>query len=84
MKLQTGDEAATFVLADQDGEQVDLASYRGRKVVVYFYPKDDTPGCTKEACQFNDELSAFEGQGIDILGVSADDAIYLCQMPFYF
>ncbi|MBO0684312.1 MAG: thioredoxin-dependent thiol peroxidase, partial [Candidatus Dormibacteraeota bacterium] len=59
---------------DQDGEQVDLASYRGRKVVVYFYPKDDTPGCTTEACQFNDGLSAFEGQGVDVVGISADDA----------
>jgi thioredoxin-dependent peroxiredoxin len=43
-------------------------------VVVYFYPQDDTPGCTKEACQFNDELSGFEGAGVDVLGVSADDA----------
>jgi peroxiredoxin Q/BCP len=74
LKLQHGDEAPAFVLADQDGEQVDLASYRGRKVVLYFYPKDDTPGCTKEACQFNDELSAFEGLGIDVVGISADDA----------
>jgi len=74
MKLQPGDEAPAFVLPDQDGEQVDLASYRGRKVVVYFYPQDDTPGCTKEACQFNDELSAFEGHGIDVVGISADDA----------
>ena len=74
LKLQTGDQAPAFVLPDQDGEKVDLASYRGRKVVIYFYPKDDTPGCTKEACQFNDELSAFEGQGIDVVGISADDA----------
>jgi peroxiredoxin Q/BCP len=74
LKLQPGDEAPAFVLADQDGEKVDLASYRGRKVVVYFYPQDDTPGCTKEACQFNDELSAFAGQSIDVIGISADDA----------
>ena len=74
MKLQPGDEAPAFVLPDQDGAQVDLRSYRGRKVVVYFYPQDDTPGCTKEACQFNDELSAFEGLGIDVIGISADDA----------
>ena len=74
MKLQPDDEAPAFVLPDQDGAQVDLRSYRGRKVVVYFYPKDDTPGCTKEACQFNDELSAFEGLGIDVIGISADDA----------
>jgi len=74
VKLQPDDEAPAFVLPDQDGAQVDLRSYRGRKVVVYFYPKDDTPGCTKEACQFNDELSAFEGLGIDVIGISADDA----------
>ena len=73
-KLQPGDEAPTFVLKDQDGEPVDLGSYRGRKVIVYFYPKDDTPGCTKEACQFNDELSAFENQGVDVIGISGDDA----------
>ena len=74
MKLQPGDEAPTFLLADQDGERVDLVSYRGRRVVVYFYPKDDTPGCTKEACQFNDEQSDFEGRGVDVIGISADDA----------
>lgn len=73
MKLEAGAVAPPFSLADQDGAQVDLGSYRGRKVVLYFYPKDDTPGCTKEACQFNDELTAFEGLGVDVLGVSADD-----------
>ncbi len=53
---------------------MDLAGYRGRRVVVYFYPKDDTPGCTREACQFNDALSGFEGAGVEVLGISADDA----------
>ena len=74
MKLQPGDPAPQFTLPDQDGAPVDLASYRGRRVVVYFYPQDDTPGCTKEACQFNDALSGFEGAGVDVLGISADDA----------
>jgi peroxiredoxin Q/BCP len=74
MKLQPGDPAPQFTLPDQDGTSVDLAGYRGRRVVVYFYPKDDTPGCTKEACQFNDALSGFEGAGVDVLGISADDA----------
>ena len=74
MKLQPGDPAPDFSLPDQDGERVGLTSYRGRKVVVYFYPKDDTPGCTKEACQFNDSLGTFEGSGVDVLGISADGA----------
>jgi thioredoxin-dependent peroxiredoxin len=73
MKLQPGDLAPTFTLPDQDGQPVDLASYRGRKVVVYFSPRADTPGCTKEACQFNDSLTGFEGAGVEVLGISADD-----------
>ena len=73
-KLQPGDPAPDFTLPDQDGAPVDLASRRGRKVVVYFYPADDTPGCTKEACQFNDSLTGFEGAGVEILGISPDDA----------
>lgn len=73
MKLQPGDPAPLFTLPDQDGGPVDLAGYRGRRVVVYFYPQDDTPGCTKEACQFNDALSELEGAGVDVLGISADD-----------
>ena len=72
MKLQPGDPAPLFTLPDQDGSPVDLAAYRGRKLVVYFYPQDDTPGCTREACQFNDALSGFEDAGVDLLGVSAD------------
>ena len=73
MKLQPGDPAPPFTLPDQDGRDVSLDSYRGRKVVVYFYPKDDTPGCTTEACQFNDALTGFEGAGVDVIGISADD-----------
>jgi peroxiredoxin Q/BCP len=74
MKLQPGDPAPDFSLPDQEGKRVELTGYRGRKVVVYFYPKDDTPGCTKEACQFNDTLGTFEGSGVDVLGISADGA----------
>jgi thioredoxin-dependent peroxiredoxin len=74
MKLQPGDPAPDFTLPDQDGQPVALAGYRGRKVIVYFYPKDDTPGCTKEACQFNDSLPDFVGKGVDVVGISADDA----------
>jgi peroxiredoxin Q/BCP len=74
MKLEPGEPAPQFELPDQDGNSVDLAAYRGRKVVVYFYPKDDTPGCTTEACQFNDSLAGFDELGVDVLGISADDA----------
>lgn len=72
-RLEQGAPAPDFSLPDQDGNQVSLADYRGRKVIVYFYPKDDTPGCTKEACQFNDNLQAFEQAGVPVLGVSPDD-----------
>ena len=74
MKLQPGDEAPVFTLPDQDGTPRDLSRYRGRKVLVYFYPRDNTPGCTKEACQFNDALGDFQRAGIEVLGVSADGA----------
>jgi thioredoxin-dependent peroxiredoxin len=73
-KLQTGDTAPEFTLPDHDGEPVSLADFKGRKVVVYFYPKDDTPGCTKEACGFNDALAQFTEASVPVLGVSSDDA----------
>jgi peroxiredoxin Q/BCP len=69
-----GDKAPTFRLANQDGDVVTLASMKGRRFVLYFYPADDTPGCTKEACQFNDDLSGFEALDVTVLGVSPDDA----------
>jgi peroxiredoxin Q/BCP len=72
--LQAGDAAPGFTLSDQDGGSVSLKDFAGRRVVVYFYPKDDTPGCTKEACQFNDLLSEFSKIDVDIVGISADDA----------
>jgi len=74
MALQIGDVAPDFTLPDQNGEAVSLASFRGQRVVIYFYPKDDTPGCTKEACNFRDQWSAFEQHGIVVLGISKDGA----------
>jgi peroxiredoxin Q/BCP len=71
-KLATGAKAPAFTLPDADGNKVSLSDYAGQKVVVYFYPRDDTPGCTKEACQFNDALSQFEGLGIPVIGISPD------------
>lgn len=73
-KLQPGDVAPTFTLPDQDGTPVSLNDFKGSKVLVYFYPKDDTPGCTKEACQFNDNLQAFQQAKVPLIGISADSA----------
>ncbi|MCK4177681.1 thioredoxin-dependent thiol peroxidase [Aciditerrimonas ferrireducens] len=73
-KLQAGQPAPPFTLPDQDGNPVSLADFAGRRVVVYFYPADDTPGCTTEACQFNDNLTAFERAGVTVLGISPDGA----------
>ena len=74
MALAIGDSAPTFTLPDQDGNPVDLASFQGKRVVIYFYPKDDTPGCTKEACNFRDRWSTLQEQGIVVLGISKDGA----------
>ena len=74
MPLQIGDPAPDFRLFDQDGQPVALADLRGQRVVIYFYPKDDTPGCTKEACNFRDRWSSFEAHGIKVLGISKDGA----------
>ena len=71
--LEVGDKAPDFSTVDQDGERVKLSDFRGKKVVLYFYPKDDTPGCTKEACSFRDGWSAFRRRKIEVLGVSAQD-----------
>jgi thioredoxin-dependent peroxiredoxin len=73
-KLAAGDRAPAFTLPDQDGKKVSLKDFAGRPVVVYFYPRDDTPGCTKEACQFNDNLSAFKRAKVTVLGISDDGA----------
>jgi thioredoxin-dependent peroxiredoxin len=67
-----GSMAPDFKVKNTDGETVRLKDLRGRKVVLYFYPKDDTPGCTKEACSFRDAFSDFKKRGIEVLGVSTD------------
>ena len=71
--LSEGAVAPDFSAKDQNGETVKLADFRGRKVVLYFYPKDDTPGCTKEACSLRDGFAEFQAKNIEILGVSGDD-----------
>ena len=70
--LKEGTAAPNFTAKNANGETVKLKDLRGRKVVLYFYPKDDTPGCTKEACSFRDEFSDFKKGGIEVLGVSPD------------
>jgi peroxiredoxin Q/BCP len=71
-RLAPGDKAPEFTLPDADGKPVSLSTYRGRTVIVYFYPAASTPGCTKEACDFRDSLAALNGAGIDVLGISPD------------
>jgi len=72
--LQQGGQAPDFRLEDQNGTAHTLSDYKGTWVVLYFYPKDDTPGCTAEACAFRDEFAAFQKNGIVVLGVSIDSA----------
>ncbi len=71
--LKEGDAAPDFQTRDEQGNEVKLSDFRGQKVALYFYPKDDTPGCTKEACSFRDNYSTVEESGIKVLGVSLDD-----------
>jgi len=70
--LQAGDQAPAFSLPDQDGNQVSLKDFADKKLVIYFYPKDQTPGCIKEACSFRDNIDAFKKHGIAVIGVSID------------
>ena len=72
-KIKEGDKAPDFSVRDASGNTVRLKDLRGKKVVLYFYPKDDTPGCTKEACAFRDSFAKFRKRGIEILGVSLDN-----------
>lgn len=72
MPISAGIPAPDFELFDDTGTPRKLSNYRGQKVVLYFYPKDDTPGCTKEACNFRDDYSAYEKADVTILGVSPD------------
>jgi len=71
-ELVPGDPAPRFTLADQDGASVSSDGLAGKPAVIYFYPKDDTPGCTTEACQFNDHLDQFQQAGVRVIGVSPD------------
>jgi len=72
LTLKEGDPAPAFSAASNGGGQVSLSDLRGKNVVLYFYPKDDTPGCTKEACAFRDQFAAFQRRGAMVLGVSTD------------
>tara|TARA_B100000519_G_scaffold75663_1_gene65085 strand:+ start:480 stop:953 length:474 start_codon:yes stop_codon:yes gene_type:complete len=71
-RLEVGDTAPAFSLADADGNTVKLSDYKGRKVIVYFYPAASTPGCTKEACDFRDNLADLNDAGLDVVGISPD------------
>lgn len=73
-RLEVGDTAPNFTLPDQNGESISLEALRGQRAIVYFYPADDTPGCTKEACQFNEALEAFAKLDAEVLGISPDGA----------
>ena len=86
--LKEGDKAPDFKSTDQNGNKVKLSDFKGKRVVLYFYPKDDTPGCTKEACSFRDADDVYRKKGIKVLGVSTDDEkshqkfISKFQLPF--
>jgi thioredoxin-dependent peroxiredoxin len=71
-RLAAGDKAPAFTLTDADGNKVSLADYKGRRVIVYFYPAASTPGCTKEACDFRDNLRDLNDAGLDVVGISPD------------
>ena len=72
MALQVGDKAPALLGVDQDGKEIKLADFAGRKLVLYFYPKDNTPGCTDEACSLRDNYSDLRKAGYEVLGVSTD------------
>ena len=86
--LKEGDEAPDFSSKDQNGKDVSLADFKEKRVVLYFYPKDDTPGCTKEACSFRDADEVYRSKGITVLGISTDSEkshqkfISKFQLPF--
>ena len=71
-RLSVGDTAPDFTLPDADGNTVSLSDHRGRKVIVYFYPAASTPGCTKQACDFRDNLAELNDAGLDVIGISPD------------
>jgi len=74
MSIQEGKAAPAFTLTDANGKKVSLKDFKGKDVVIYFYPKDDTPGCTKEACGFRDQWSVLQARDVVLIGVSPDDA----------
>lgn len=78
-RLEAGSPAPDFSLLDQDGRAVSLADFRGRKVVLFFYPAAMTPGCTTEACDFRDSLASLQGAGYDVVGISRDEPAKLKQ-----
>ncbi len=88
LKLKEGDAAPAFTAQTNGGQTVSLADYAGRPVILYFYPRDDTPGCTKEACAFRDAFADFTNKGAVVLGVSADSVkshekfIHKFKLPF--
>ena len=71
--LQQGDKAPNFTANDQNGNPVSLAKFNGKNVILYFYPKDDTPGCTAESCDFRDNYQSLVSKGFEVIGVSVDD-----------
>lgn len=73
MKLKVGDKAPAIQAKDQNGNEITLEQFKGKKIILYFYPKDDTPGCTKEACNFRDNYALLKKKGYVILGVSVDN-----------
>ncbi|MEM9290718.1 MAG: peroxiredoxin [Acidobacteriota bacterium] len=74
MPIEEGQPAPEFTLPDAEGKEVSLADYRGKDVVIFFYPRDNTPGCTKEACAFRDLFDDIRGEGAELLGISPDGA----------
>jgi len=74
-KLKAGDKAPDFTATDQDNKTITLSTYKGKKVVLYFYPKDQTPGCTEEACNLRDNIAELGDAGYVVLGVSTDDEL---------
>ncbi|MBD2678555.1 MULTISPECIES: peroxiredoxin [Nostoc] len=75
MPLAVGTDAPAFTAKDTNGNTVSLSDFAGKTVVLYFYPKDDTPGCTKQACSFRDAQSKYQNKDVVVLGVSADDEV---------
>src|SRR3990167_4984147 len=74
MTLQIGDQAPDFTLESDQEKPISLKDLRGKKVVLYFYPKDSTPGCTREACDFRDQFTVFKKHGVEVFGISKDSA----------